>query len=203
MLAAIYFVTGRLGLLLPYVGTNITLVWAPTGICMAALLIKGLRLWPGVFLGALLVTLAVKTPLHGGLLIAIGNTLESVAAVGLLNRFGNPDHPFQSPLDLLKFILFFILIGPMSSASLGVWNPSFDRCPAAGSLLVGLVALVPGQRCRSFSSHPILGQLVSVGPRDSQPQTISGAVGHRCHSTDRGHRHLGDPFRTPRTPLSR
>jgi integral membrane sensor domain MASE1 len=32
-----YFVFARLGSLLPYVGTHVTLIWLPTGIAVAAL----------------------------------------------------------------------------------------------------------------------------------------------------------------------
>ena len=37
-LALAYFATGRLGLLLPAFGSNITLIWLPSGIAVAALL---------------------------------------------------------------------------------------------------------------------------------------------------------------------
>ena len=37
-LALAYFVTGWLGLQMPYAGSHITLVWLPTGIAVAALL---------------------------------------------------------------------------------------------------------------------------------------------------------------------
>jgi integral membrane sensor domain MASE1 len=57
LLAAAYYLTGRLGLTLPAVGASITLVWPPSGIAVAALLRWGPRHWPGVWLGALLVNL--------------------------------------------------------------------------------------------------------------------------------------------------
>jgi hypothetical protein len=37
LVAAGYFLTGWLGLSVPFVGSNITLIWAPTGIAVAAL----------------------------------------------------------------------------------------------------------------------------------------------------------------------
>jgi integral membrane sensor domain MASE1 len=43
--------TGRLGLLLPFVGSNITLIWLPTGIAVAALMRWGLPVWPGILSG--------------------------------------------------------------------------------------------------------------------------------------------------------
>jgi len=39
--ALAYFITGWLGLQVPYTGSHITLVWLPTGIAVAALLRGG------------------------------------------------------------------------------------------------------------------------------------------------------------------
>src|SRR4030067_351649 len=62
--ALAYFVSGKLGLAIPYVGTHITLVWLPTGIAVAALLRWGYICWPGIFLGALATTYSIdSTPL--------------------------------------------------------------------------------------------------------------------------------------------
>src|SRR5207248_7102051 len=49
LLFAVYFVTARLGLRLDAVGGFATLVWPPSGIALAALVLFGPRLWPGVF----------------------------------------------------------------------------------------------------------------------------------------------------------
>jgi len=54
-LAAVYFAAAKGGLLLATVGAQVTLVWPPTGLALAALLLGGPRLWPGVALGATLV----------------------------------------------------------------------------------------------------------------------------------------------------
>ena len=54
-LAAVYFLAGKLGLSMAFVHPSSTAVWPPTGIALAAFLILGYRVWPGVFLGAFLV----------------------------------------------------------------------------------------------------------------------------------------------------
>src|SRR5512135_470033 len=59
-LAAVYLVCGKLGLSLAVVHANATPVWPPTGVALAALLIWGYRLWPGIFLGAFLVNLSTS-----------------------------------------------------------------------------------------------------------------------------------------------
>src|SRR6188768_341726 len=55
LLIGIYSIAGKLGLQLASIHPNATLVWAPTGIALATLMLLGYRMWPTVFLGALLV----------------------------------------------------------------------------------------------------------------------------------------------------
>src|SRR5215471_12297572 len=86
-LAAVYFVAGKLGLKLAFVHPSTTAVWPPTGIALVAFLMLGYRVWPGIFLGALLVNLTTAGSWPVCLGIAAGNTLEGVAGCYLLNRF--------------------------------------------------------------------------------------------------------------------
>src|SRR5438105_14463752 len=87
ILAAVYFATAKLGLKLALVAEQVTPVWPPTGIALAALLLFGRRLWPGVWLGAFLAN--VFTP-HESVSIACGlatgNTLEALVGAYLLQR---------------------------------------------------------------------------------------------------------------------
>src|SRR5438309_1158190 len=81
-LAATYFGAARLGLMLQLSGTNASPVWPPSGIGLAAVLLFGLRAWPGIALGAFLANLLTLPPTTAGLsaagAIAVGNTLEQV-----------------------------------------------------------------------------------------------------------------------------
>ncbi len=53
-LAIVYLVAARAGLMMDALGGFATLVWAPSGLALAPLLILGHGLWPGVFIGAFL-----------------------------------------------------------------------------------------------------------------------------------------------------
>ncbi|MGO9446780.1 MAG: MASE1 domain-containing protein, partial [Thiobacillaceae bacterium] len=120
LLALAYFATGWLGLRIPYVGSHITLVWLPTGIAVAALFRWGWKLWPGVYLGALLVNVSIGSswPLAAG--IAVGNTLSPLLTVAWLKRVGF--HPaFDRREDVASFIAAACL-GMTVSASGGVAN---------------------------------------------------------------------------------
>jgi len=50
-----YWATGRLALLLAIPPGYATPIWPPAGIALAAFLVYGTRVWPGVVLGSLLV----------------------------------------------------------------------------------------------------------------------------------------------------
>jgi integral membrane sensor domain MASE1 len=52
LLAVIYFLTAQLGQWFALPPGNVTPVWIPPGIILAAVLIRGYYLWPGVFLDA-------------------------------------------------------------------------------------------------------------------------------------------------------
>src|SRR5207244_413590 len=52
LLAAIYLVVGKLGLMLDAVSGFATLVWPPTGLSLVAVLLFGFQLWPAVLIGA-------------------------------------------------------------------------------------------------------------------------------------------------------
>src|SRR5438132_11445066 len=81
-----YFGTARFGLLMDAVAGFATLVWPPTGIALVALSLFGLRLWPGVFAGALAVNLHAGASLPVAPRIPSGNTLEALAGSWLLGR---------------------------------------------------------------------------------------------------------------------
>ena len=62
VLAAAYVAAARLGLMMDAVGGFATLVWAPTGIALVALLRGGRALWPGVAAGALIANVWTGAP---------------------------------------------------------------------------------------------------------------------------------------------
>ena len=97
-LAAVYFCAGKLGLLLAFVNASVSPVWPPTGIALAALLLWGYRLWPGIFLGAFLVNFTTAGTPVADLGIAAGNTLEALLGAWLVNRYANGhDYPSSFP----------------------------------------------------------------------------------------------------------
>jgi signal transduction histidine kinase len=118
-LAAAYVAAGRLGLQLDAVSGFATLVWAPSGISLAALIVGGIGLWPGVAAGAFFVNLwaGASIPLAGG--IAFGNTLEAVAAAYAISRIPGFDRLLTRSRDALGLIVFGAVLSTVLSATIG------------------------------------------------------------------------------------
>src|SRR5712692_1888273 len=113
-LFAIYFSTAKLGLSLDAISRFATLIWLPSGIAAAALLLFGYRLWPGIAIGAFLVNLLSGAPLFDAVGIGIGNTLEALVCTYLLKRNG-----FSYSLDHLRDVLLLLLLAMPLSAIVG------------------------------------------------------------------------------------
>jgi signal transduction histidine kinase len=118
-LFVLYVAAGRLGLTLDAVSGFATLVWAPTGISLAALVLFGIGLWPAVALGALVVNVWAGAPalVAGG--IAAGNTLEAVFAAYALQRIPGFTPTLERLRDVLGIIAWAALLSTAVSASFG------------------------------------------------------------------------------------
>src|SRR3989454_661310 len=119
VLAAIYFCAGKLGLLLAFFNASVSPVWPPTGIALAALLMWGYRLWPGIFLGAFLVNFTTAGTPVADPGIAAGNTLEALLGAWLVNRYVHGVKAFDRAFDIFKFVLVAGMVSTAVSATLG------------------------------------------------------------------------------------
>ena len=115
ILTAVYFIAGKLGLMLASLHASASPVWPAAGIALAALLVLGYRAWPAIFVGAFLVNLTTAGNVATSLAIASGNTLEAVCGAWLVNRFAGGTTVFDRPQGVFKFALagvFSTIIGP-------------------------------------------------------------------------------------------
>src|SRR6185295_9809191 len=119
VVAVVYFAGAELGLSLASLHENVTPVWPPTGIAIAAVLIFGPRVLPGVFLGALAANLPTSLPIPFAFGIATGNTLEALAAWFLLRRSKHWQNSFDSVGEVLTFIVYAAVLATLVSATIG------------------------------------------------------------------------------------
>jgi diguanylate cyclase len=126
-LAAIYFVAAKLGLQLAFVHPSASSVWPGTGIALAAMLLLGYRVWPGIFLGAFVANWATAGSIATSLGIALGNTLEGLAGACFLHRFANGRNVFDRAQDILKFVFLAATLSAVVSATIGVASLSLGN----------------------------------------------------------------------------
>jgi diguanylate cyclase (GGDEF)-like protein/PAS domain S-box-containing protein len=124
VLAVVYFGAAKLGLRFAFVHPSATAVWAPTGITLAAFLIFGFRVWPGIFIGAFFANLTTAGTALTSIGIATGNTLEGVVGCYLVMRFAHGQHAFERVQDIFRFAFLAGMVSTTISATIGVTSLS-------------------------------------------------------------------------------
>src|SRR5882724_4836853 len=115
LLTLVYFIAGKLGLMLASLHASASPVWPPAGIALAVLRVLGYRAWPAIFVGAFLVNVTTAGNVATSLAVASGNTLEAVCGAWLVNRFAGGTTVFDRPQGVVKFALAAVVstvIGP-------------------------------------------------------------------------------------------
>ena len=118
--AVAYFLAAKLGLALATVGVTVTLVWPPSGVAVAAILLRGRRVWPGVALGAFAANATTDAPIAIAWFTAVGNPLEAVVAATLLERLNDFDSSLARTRDVLALTVLGAIVAPVVSATIGV-----------------------------------------------------------------------------------
>lgn len=121
ILIAFYFVGGLVGKESAFLSGNVSLVWPPAGIALAAILLFGYRFWPGVALGAILFTFWSGSP--GGFFTwgtALGNTVGALVCAFLLERFVQFRASMERVRDVAGFVLLACIVGTSVNALFNV-----------------------------------------------------------------------------------
>jgi diguanylate cyclase (GGDEF)-like protein len=120
ILTAVYFVAGKMSLTLALVNPSVSAVWPCSGIALAALLLFGYDLWPGILLGAFFVNLTTAgTPtMSAG--IALGNTLEALTGAFLVFRFAGGRNAMKRSQNIFKFAFLGGAVSSAIAATVGV-----------------------------------------------------------------------------------
>jgi signal transduction histidine kinase/integral membrane sensor domain MASE1 len=129
-IAIAYFATGKLALLLAIPPGYATAVWPPAGIALAAVMLYGSRVWPGVLLGSLLanlstsfdpastITIARSIGIAGA--VASGAALQALAAATLIRRFAARSIELTNERQVFVFFLIAGPIGCLTNATIGI-----------------------------------------------------------------------------------
>ncbi|PJJ06265.1 integral membrane sensor domain MASE1 [Streptomyces sp. 2333.5] len=155
--AGVYYVTARIGLLEQVVvaGAQVTPLWPPTGISLSCLLLLGLRTWPGIALGTLLVVASISDLQVSVIGIMAGNTLAPVCAYWMLRRVG-----FRTELDRLRDGVALVALGAFAgmliSATIGTGTLFLSGALPAGGFWKTWVAWWSGDAMGILVVTPLI-----------------------------------------------
>jgi signal transduction histidine kinase len=119
IVAVVYFAAAKFGLSLASETRQVTAVFPPTGIALAVLLLFGPRVWPGVFVGALVANATSSEALVTAMGIAVGNTAAVVVGWYGLRRVFAFDETLGRARDGYALVAV-AAVAPLVSATNGV-----------------------------------------------------------------------------------
>jgi PAS domain S-box-containing protein len=117
-IAVAYAGTAKLGFRLAIPPGNISVVWPPSGIALAAILLCGPRAWPGVAFGSFIANSSffsgITDPfsldaLGAASMIAAGSTLQALLGAALIRKFGGGPDFLRSAKYVITFVMIEIL----------------------------------------------------------------------------------------------
>ncbi|MFD5099551.1 MASE1 domain-containing protein [Streptomyces albidochromogenes] len=176
--AAAYFAAGQIGLLeqVTVEGSVVTPLWPPTGIALSCLLHMGLRIWPGIALGTLLVVLSLTSFRPAEIAIMAGNTLAPVCAYLMLRRVG-----YHAELNRLRDGVALVFLGALGgmliSATVGCGTLALTRNLPLGDFWPVWAAWWAGDAMGVLVVTPLLVVLRRIRlPRDTSRWAEAAAL---------------------------
>src|SRR5215210_1527398 len=115
--AGAYYLAGRIGLELAYLDGAVAALWPPAGLGLAVLFLWGLRLWPAIVVGDLLLG-DYSTPLGTVVAQTVGNTVALVIAALLLRRLTGGRGGLERVNDVIALV-GCALVAALVSAAFG------------------------------------------------------------------------------------
>ena len=127
--AIAYAISGRLGQFVAIPPGNVTAVWPPSGIALAAVLLRGPRIWPGIWLGSFAVNLwafldhsatrALDLSIVTGAAMAVGATAQGVIGGWPLRGMIDLARPLRRVEDVFRLAAVGGVLSCLVAASVG------------------------------------------------------------------------------------
>src|SRR4029453_4738212 len=105
--------SAKLGLQLAFETGSVTAVWPPTGIALAAVILWGNRVWPGIALGACLANTWTGIPAFAVVGTPPGNPPGALAGAYLLGRFAD----FRPSLERVRDVCALVGLAAILSTT--------------------------------------------------------------------------------------
>ena len=176
LLAAVYYGAAKIGLRLAYLHGTVTALWPPVGVGIAALVLYGTRLWPGIVIGDLLVG-DYSSPLGTVLGQTLGNTLEVVVAAVLLRRLIGARTGLERVGDVFALVAA-AAVGTLISASFGTTSLRLGDVIPEDQFARGLADVVAVGLLGRARGHP-------ADPHLGDPRIAAGSRAGSCSRAPR------------------
>jgi signal transduction histidine kinase len=134
LLVAAYYAAAHVGYAFRFAGPVASIVWLPVGVGIAGLYLFGLRLWPAVVIGDLLVNNYSALPVGAAVGQSFGNLLEVVIGAALLRRFVSRRAPLDTAAGVAG-VFASLTVATAVSAMIGPLSLALYHVIPAGSLL--------------------------------------------------------------------
>jgi len=128
--AVAYYIGGYAGLLLAIPPSNAAAVWPAAGVALAAVLISGSRVLPGIFLGGILIqttsfldpssTEKILASFSIGTIISAAGVFQAWAGANLVHRFILDDEALLKERSILLFCLLAAPVSCLVSATISI-----------------------------------------------------------------------------------
>src|ERR1041385_8405893 len=106
IIAVVYIGVASTAQLSPAIAAVQTPLWPPSGLALAIILLRGYRVWPGIFIGSLSATAIAAGMLSvQGPALALGTTLGALAGARLINYWSYGTKTFHTPIGIVRFAL--------------------------------------------------------------------------------------------------
>lgn len=124
MVALLFYLSAEVGFLVAFDDNTLLPFWPPAGIAFALIILYGRKVWPGIAIGSLVIT--VKNFWFGSIdslqllmaisaIITVGRVLEPLAGEILLKKLVKHRYPFSSTIHAFQFVFITLAISCISS----------------------------------------------------------------------------------------
>ena len=134
LLVAAYYAAAHLGFAFRFAGPVAAIVWLPVGVGIAGLYLMGIRLWPAVVIGDLLVNNYSALPVGAAVGQSFGNLLEVLIGAWLLRRYVSRRAPLATATGVVG-VFVALTVATAVSATIGPLSLALQHVIPAGSLL--------------------------------------------------------------------
>jgi PAS domain S-box-containing protein len=169
VIAIVYLAAARLRLVFPFNDLGASWMWLPSGVGLAALLLRGVNRWPGIALASIVLGTMSHRPWFAVAISALGGVGEAVLAWALITHWGPFDVGLRSVKDVIRLIVASLVSASIAAVP-GTWALNTLSHRSFATFGAEWLAFFGGDALGILALTPTL--LVWIGTRVSFPRTV-------------------------------